>query len=413
MCPAVSVRAEQGMRIGAIEMTPIMRRIAGHDIGIGFSVVLFPAGMGTAGTISLFSMGEGDARYAASHDIVIVADDSIRIAADSRYDDRSSRPQLHMESINGRIHSFDLERLANAKRIKVTVGSDSYDLAAGQVQAVRAVVGETTKPVSNRSVPTGCAGPNPGDLQYKWATQDPRRAQRDSIGLVKVNPISVAGKTYFEFQVEKPARVITHGVMDYPLPLRNDGVEGTVLAQFVILEDGTADPVTFHVLQSSHDLFTQAVRAVLPQMRFSAAEIDGKKVRQLVQLPFEFKINASPRAVTPSLTFQLPASVSQVAYTESQVDKPARNPNGSPVSRTIPAEVVAMFGGERVLEFVVNADGKVAAETVRLVSGSSPLVASMPIGNLSTMFFIPAELHGERVRQVVQLAMPVSIRPAR
>jgi hypothetical protein len=33
------------------------------------------------------------------------------------------------------------------------------------------------------------------------------------------------------------------------------------------------------------------VRAVLPSMKFYPAEVGGRKVKQLVQLPFAFKLN--------------------------------------------------------------------------------------------------------------------------
>lgn len=36
---------------------------------------------------------------------------------------------------------------------------------------------------------------------------------------------------------------------------------------------------------------TKAVKEALPKMRFSAARVGGRKVQQLVQLPFEFHIN--------------------------------------------------------------------------------------------------------------------------
>jgi protein TonB len=73
--------------------------------------------------------------------------------------------------------------------------------------------------------------------------------------------------------------------------LQSAGVEGKVLAQFVVDVDGKADMSTFKVLESSHELFTQAVRQVLPRMRFFPAEIGGKKVRQVVQQPFVFGLN--------------------------------------------------------------------------------------------------------------------------
>jgi len=63
-----------------------------------------------------------------------------------------------------------------------------------------------------------------------------------------------------------------------------------VLAQFVVDTSGKADMGTFKVLETSHELFSQAVRQALPRMRFFPAEIGGKKVRQVVQQPFTFAI---------------------------------------------------------------------------------------------------------------------------
>ena len=63
-----------------------------------------------------------------------------------------------------------------------------------------------------------------------------------------------------------------------------------VLAQFVVDTTGRADMSQFKVLKSTHDLFTNAVRSSLPQMKFYPAEVGGKKVKQLVQMPFQFSL---------------------------------------------------------------------------------------------------------------------------
>jgi hypothetical protein len=51
----------------------------------------------------------------------------------------------------------------------------------------------------------------------------------------------------------------------------------------------SANPVV--IRESSHDLFAQAIRAVLPSLRFTPAVAGGRKVRMLVDLPFEFRLN--------------------------------------------------------------------------------------------------------------------------
>jgi TonB family C-terminal domain len=102
----------------------------------------------------------------------------------------------------------------------------------------------------------------------------------------------VTSQTYYEFQVEKPARGAEGNPQPrYPEVLKQSGVEGTVTAQFTVLETGRADMDTFKIISSTNDLFSAAVKDILPRYRFLPAEIGGKKVKQLVQLPFEFKIN--------------------------------------------------------------------------------------------------------------------------
>lgn len=77
----------------------------------------------------------------------------------------------------------------------------------------------------------------------------------------------------------------------YPDMLRSANVEGEVLAQFVIDENGKVDMGTFKVLKSTHELFTNSVKDALTIMRFTPPELNGKKVRKMVQMPFEFRLN--------------------------------------------------------------------------------------------------------------------------
>ncbi len=101
-----------------------------------------------------------------------------------------------------------------------------------------------------------------------------------------------SNQTYYEFQVEKPVSQIPGtGSPRYPDALRSSGVEGEVQAQFQVNEDGRAELSTFKVLKATNDLFASAVRSALPNMRFYPAEIGGKKVKQLVQQSFQFKLD--------------------------------------------------------------------------------------------------------------------------
>ena len=110
-------------------------------------------------------------------------------------------------------------------------------------------------------------------------------------GIAKGVVGGTADQTYFEFQVEKQvAPAPGNAGPRYPDMLRSANVEGEVLVQFVVDTSGRADMGTFKVLKTSHDLFTNSVRQALGQMRFYPAEIGGRKVKQLVQQPFNFTL---------------------------------------------------------------------------------------------------------------------------
>jgi protein TonB len=105
-------------------------------------------------------------------------------------------------------------------------------------------------------------------------------------------PVPQGDQPYFDFQVEKPV-VMAPGAQgpSYPNMLRSAGIEGQVLAQFVVDTTGRAEMNTFKALKSDNDLFTSAVKVALEKMRFLPAEVGGKKVKQLVQQPFQFSLN--------------------------------------------------------------------------------------------------------------------------
>ncbi len=96
----------------------------------------------------------------------------------------------------------------------------------------------------------------------------------------------------FEFQVEKPATPRRSVRFPrYPESLRAKGIEGRVLLQFVVDTNGRVEYRTVRELSSDHPDFTMAVREALLGLRFLPAEVEGRKVRQLVQQPFEFSLS--------------------------------------------------------------------------------------------------------------------------
>jgi periplasmic protein TonB len=76
----------------------------------------------------------------------------------------------------------------------------------------------------------------------------------------------------------------------YPSMLQSAGVEGDVRAQFVVDTLGRVEQGSIRILDTSHDLFASAVRDALSRARFKAAEAGGRRVRQLAEQAFTFRI---------------------------------------------------------------------------------------------------------------------------
>lgn len=103
----------------------------------------------------------------------------------------------------------------------------------------------------------------------------------------------LSNQPYFEFQVEDAASPSgDNPAPEYPSSMRESGVTGRVVVQFVVGANGRVEPGSIKVLESTNPAFAAAVRQVLPRHRFSPAKIGGQSVRQIVQQPFVFRLNS-------------------------------------------------------------------------------------------------------------------------
>ncbi|HKW47070.1 MAG TPA: M56 family metallopeptidase [Gemmatimonadaceae bacterium] len=112
-------------------------------------------------------------------------------------------------------------------------------------------------------------------------------------------PPQPARSPFFEFQVERQATPKAGNPPRYPDALRRAKVEGTVVAQLVVNTDGTPAMSTFKVLRSTNPLFTNAVKESLASMKFNPAQVGGRAVRQLVQMPFVFSLSKRDSSSIP------------------------------------------------------------------------------------------------------------------
>lgn len=106
--------------------------------------------------------------------------------------------------------------------------------------------------------------------------------------LAVIESVARAGGASCKSQVEQQAATVLSARRTASPPMdRSDGV-GKVTAQFVVDTTGYADMSTWTVLESTNDLFAGAAKDNLCRTKFHVAKVDGRKVRQVVQLPLTF-----------------------------------------------------------------------------------------------------------------------------
>ncbi len=77
---------------------------------------------------------------------------------------------------------------------------------------------------------------------------------------------------------------------DYPSGLMWRGIEGEVVVAFIIGVDGRAEMNHVEVLSATNDGFIAAALQGIRRMRFRPAELDGRRVRVRVSIPFVWQL---------------------------------------------------------------------------------------------------------------------------
>ena len=91
---------------------------------------------------------------------------------------------------------------------------------------------------------------------------------------------------------DRPPRVVGKPAEPrYPAVLRETGTAGRAVVQFVVDTLGRAEMEGVQVVEATHPLFAESVRAVLARYRFTPGEAAGRKVRTRVQIPFDFTLS--------------------------------------------------------------------------------------------------------------------------
>jgi protein TonB len=114
---------------------------------------------------------------------------------------------------------------------------------------------------------------------------------RSSRGAAEGDGVGSDSVAYIAATVEKEAAGLGDNPKPtYPSDLLNRLIEARFSVFFVVDTSGRIDPRTIEVPPSVHEGFAKAVLDVLVRWHFYPAEVRGRRVRQLMEQPFEFRI---------------------------------------------------------------------------------------------------------------------------
>jgi len=118
----------------------------------------------------------------------------------------------------------------------------------------------------------------------------PRARNEPSVSQAELERLIAEHTVFTADQVTEPAALISGEtrLAVYPDSLWTAGIPGRVVAEFIVGEDGRVESGTIAIASATHPYFAAAVRSALQGVVFNPALLNGKPVRQLVQLPFQF-----------------------------------------------------------------------------------------------------------------------------
>jgi hypothetical protein len=88
----------------------------------------------------------------------------------------------------------------------------------------------------------------------------------------------------------EPPRLISSPRLMYPPWMRNSGIEGFVVLQFVIDTLGLAEPQTIQVITATHEGFIEPATRIIRRSLYRPGRVRGRPVRVLSQVRINFTL---------------------------------------------------------------------------------------------------------------------------
>jgi TonB family protein len=129
-------------------------------------------------------------------------------------------------------------------------------------------------------------------LWSRVAEPRPRRAKRKPVTAEELASLVASATVYTADQVDQVAQPDSTEPIQpyYPDSLKANKISGHVLLEFVVDTSGNVEQETIGVVLSTHPRFAESARNAVWRAAFIPAIRQGRRVRQLVQLPVQFQV---------------------------------------------------------------------------------------------------------------------------
>ncbi len=102
-------------------------------------------------------------------------------------------------------------------------------------------------------------------------------------------------QVFLESNVQERPEILSGPRLQYPDLLRQTGVQGRVVVQFIVDTLGRAEPASVKVIESTHRAFDQSAKSYILRAMFRPRRNQGRPVRVLMNVPVDFKIAVDVR----------------------------------------------------------------------------------------------------------------------
>jgi len=204
------------------------------------------------------------------------------------------------------------------------------------------------------------------------------------------NPAAAKSRNLYQFyNVSVKPLIIKKEIPVYPNDARENGIEGKVVLNIIIDEQGDVEEAK--VFMSQHPELNEAALQAVKKCKFAPAQVDGKPVKVKMNVPFDFKLEKS---VSDAKSKSSRLSRYPGAYEVKELDEPLKM-----------IHVSNPFGSERKgigLDVLVDEQGNVEKAIV-IEAGSTSELNEKAMEAIKEFKFSPPTKDGKPVKASIPI----------